>query len=81
MVKLLETLLEWLVSLPLEKIPYDAILDLVNNKMRVRVSPIKQLVYCQTTAASAIKISVFLIKSLYLLTCTFLVIFLYVTGA
>lgn len=34
-VKLLETLLEWLVSLPLEKIPYDAILDLVNNKMRI----------------------------------------------
>lgn len=39
MVKLLETLLEWLVSLPLEKIPYDAILDLVNNKMRVRKFP------------------------------------------
>uniref|UniRef100_A0AAY4EZ02 Sulfhydryl oxidase n=1 Tax=Denticeps clupeoides TaxID=299321 RepID=A0AAY4EZ02_9TELE len=34
-VKLLETLLEWLTSLPLEKIPYDAILDLVNNKMRI----------------------------------------------
>ncbi|XP_028980656.2 sulfhydryl oxidase 2 isoform X2 [Esox lucius] len=34
-VKLLETLLEWLISLPLEKIPYDAILDLVNNKMRI----------------------------------------------
>uniref|UniRef100_A0A8C9W206 Sulfhydryl oxidase n=1 Tax=Scleropages formosus TaxID=113540 RepID=A0A8C9W206_SCLFO len=34
-VKLLETLLEWLVSLPLERIPYDAILDLVNNKMRI----------------------------------------------
>lgn len=34
-VKLLETLQEWLVSLPLDKIPYDAILDLVNNKMRV----------------------------------------------
>ncbi|KAG7480460.1 hypothetical protein MATL_G00056370 [Megalops atlanticus] len=33
--KLLETLLEWLVSLPLERIPYDAILDLVNNKMRI----------------------------------------------
>uniref|UniRef100_A0A8D0ENC9 Sulfhydryl oxidase n=1 Tax=Strix occidentalis caurina TaxID=311401 RepID=A0A8D0ENC9_STROC len=33
-VKLLETLQEWLVSLPLDKIPYDAILDLVNNKMR-----------------------------------------------
>lgn len=75
MVKLLETLLEWLVSLPLEKIPYDAILDLVNNKMRVRVSPIKQLVHCQTTAASAIKSSIYLIKSLYLLTCKFLVIF------
>lgn len=35
-VKLLETLQEWLVSMPLDKIPYDAILDLVNNKMRVR---------------------------------------------
>ncbi|XP_064891662.1 sulfhydryl oxidase 2 isoform X1 [Columba livia] len=34
-VKLLETLQEWLVSLPLDKIPYDAILDLVNNKMRI----------------------------------------------
>uniref|UniRef100_A0A8C8JN89 Sulfhydryl oxidase n=1 Tax=Oncorhynchus tshawytscha TaxID=74940 RepID=A0A8C8JN89_ONCTS len=34
-VKLLETLLEWLVSLPLEKIPFDAILDLVNNRMRI----------------------------------------------
>lgn len=33
--KLLETLQMWLVSLPLDKIPYDAILDLVNNKMRV----------------------------------------------
>lgn len=37
-VKLLETLQEWLVSLPLDKIPYDAILDLVNNKMRVSCS-------------------------------------------
>ncbi|KAM9324238.1 sulfhydryl oxidase 2 [Gastrophryne carolinensis] len=34
-VKLLETLQEWLVSMPLEKIPYDAILDIVNNKMRI----------------------------------------------
>ncbi|XP_059849657.1 sulfhydryl oxidase 2 [Hypanus sabinus] len=34
-VKLLETLQEWLVSLPLDKIPYEAILDLVNNKMRI----------------------------------------------
>ncbi|XP_064420203.1 sulfhydryl oxidase 2 [Latimeria chalumnae] len=34
-VKLLETLQEWLVSLPLDKIPYNAILDLVNNKMRI----------------------------------------------
>uniref|UniRef100_UPI00398EE230 sulfhydryl oxidase 2 n=1 Tax=Pristiophorus japonicus TaxID=55135 RepID=UPI00398EE230 len=34
-VKLLEMLQEWLVSLPLDKIPYDAILDLVNNKMRI----------------------------------------------
>lgn len=33
--KLLETLHEWLVNLPLDKIPYDAILDLVNNKMRI----------------------------------------------
>ncbi|XP_060106636.1 sulfhydryl oxidase 2 [Heteronotia binoei] len=34
-IKLLETLQMWLVSLPLDKIPYDAILDLVNNKMRI----------------------------------------------
>ncbi|XP_072285492.1 sulfhydryl oxidase 2 [Pyxicephalus adspersus] len=33
--KLLETLQEWLVSMPLDKIPYDAILDIVNNKMRI----------------------------------------------
>ncbi|KAF7237277.1 Sulfhydryl oxidase 2 [Varanus komodoensis] len=33
--KLLETLEVWLVSLPLDKIPYDAILDLLNNKMRI----------------------------------------------
>ncbi|KAE8582348.1 hypothetical protein XENTR_v10020090 [Xenopus tropicalis] len=33
--KLLETLQEWLVSMPLDKIPYDAILDLVNNRMRI----------------------------------------------
>ncbi|OCT65283.1 hypothetical protein XELAEV_18041522mg [Xenopus laevis] len=33
--KLLETLQEWLVSMPLDTIPYDAILDLVNNKMRI----------------------------------------------
>lgn len=72
MVKLLETLLEWLVSLPLEKIPYDAILDLVNNKMRVRVSPIKQLVHCQTTH---FKSSIYLIKRLYLMKFKFLVIF------
>uniref|UniRef100_A0ACB8F1I3 Sulfhydryl oxidase 2 n=1 Tax=Sphaerodactylus townsendi TaxID=933632 RepID=A0ACB8F1I3_9SAUR len=25
----------WLISLPLDRIPYDAILDLVNNKMRI----------------------------------------------
>lgn len=37
-VKLLETLLEWLISLPLDKIPYEAILDLANNKMRVRLA-------------------------------------------
>ena len=34
--KLLEMLQEWLASLPLDRIPYDAVLDLVNNKMRVR---------------------------------------------
>lgn len=33
--KLLETLQEWLASMPLDKIPYDAILDIVNNKMRI----------------------------------------------
>lgn len=26
---------EWLASLPLDRIPYNAVLDLVNNKMRV----------------------------------------------
>ncbi|KAH0615445.1 hypothetical protein JD844_004683 [Phrynosoma platyrhinos] len=35
MMKLLETLQVWLVSLPLDKIPYDAVLDLLNNKMRI----------------------------------------------
>ncbi|XP_053329835.1 sulfhydryl oxidase 2 [Spea bombifrons] len=34
-VKLLETLRDWLVTMPLDKIPYDAILDLVNNRMRM----------------------------------------------
>lgn len=33
--KLLETLQEWLANLPLDKIPYNAILDLVNNKMQI----------------------------------------------
>ncbi|EQB77106.1 sulfhydryl oxidase 2 [Camelus ferus] len=33
--KLLETLQEWLATLPLDRIPYNAILDLVNNKMRI----------------------------------------------
>ncbi|KAM6170140.1 sulfhydryl oxidase 2 [Rhynchocyon petersi] len=33
--KLLETLQEWLASLPLDRVPYGAILDLVNNKMRI----------------------------------------------
>uniref|UniRef100_A0A8C8ZMN8 Sulfhydryl oxidase n=1 Tax=Prolemur simus TaxID=1328070 RepID=A0A8C8ZMN8_PROSS len=33
--KLLEMLQEWLASLPLDKIPYNAVLDLVNNKMRI----------------------------------------------
>ena len=37
--KLLEMLQEWLASLPLDRIPYDAVLDLVNNKMRVRWPP------------------------------------------
>uniref|UniRef100_A0A8C9KIW7 Sulfhydryl oxidase n=1 Tax=Panthera tigris altaica TaxID=74533 RepID=A0A8C9KIW7_PANTA len=32
--KLLETLQEWLASLPLDRIPYNAVLDLANNKMR-----------------------------------------------
>ncbi|XP_012576624.1 PREDICTED: LIM/homeobox protein Lhx3 [Condylura cristata] len=35
--KLLEMLQEWLTSLPLDRVPYSAILDLVDNKMRVRV--------------------------------------------
>ncbi|XP_054853261.1 sulfhydryl oxidase 2 [Eublepharis macularius] len=34
-IKLLETLQMWLLSLPLDRIPYDAILDLVNNKMQI----------------------------------------------
>ncbi|XP_025779554.1 sulfhydryl oxidase 2 [Puma concolor] len=33
--KLLETLQEWLASLPLDRIPYNAVLDLANNKMRI----------------------------------------------
>lgn len=33
--RLLETLQEWLVPLPLDRVPYHAILDLVDNKMRV----------------------------------------------
>lgn len=37
--KLLETLREWLASLPLDRIPYHAVLDLVNNKMRVSPAP------------------------------------------
>ncbi|XP_075881604.1 sulfhydryl oxidase 2 [Nelusetta ayraudi] len=34
-VKLMETLSDWLVSLPLNRIPYQAVLDLVDNKMRI----------------------------------------------
>ncbi|XP_041793276.1 sulfhydryl oxidase 2 [Chelmon rostratus] len=34
-VKLMETLSDWLISLPLQRIPYQAILDLVDNKMRI----------------------------------------------
>ncbi|XP_017292053.1 sulfhydryl oxidase 2 isoform X2 [Kryptolebias marmoratus] len=34
-VKLMETLSDWLLSLPLEQIPYQAVLDLVNNKMTI----------------------------------------------
>lgn len=37
--KLLEMLQEWLASLPLDRVPYNAILDLVNNKMRVSTPP------------------------------------------
>ncbi|XP_054440135.1 sulfhydryl oxidase 2 [Pteronotus mesoamericanus] len=33
--RLLEMLREWLASLPLDRIPYNAVLDLVNNKMRI----------------------------------------------
>jgi thiol oxidase len=33
--KVMENLLDWLVRLPLESIPYQAILDLVDDKMRV----------------------------------------------
>nr|XP_046242417.1 sulfhydryl oxidase 2 [Scatophagus argus] len=34
-VKLMETLSDWLLSLPLQRIPYQAILDLVDNKMQI----------------------------------------------
>uniref|UniRef100_A0A8D0CTM8 Sulfhydryl oxidase n=2 Tax=Sander lucioperca TaxID=283035 RepID=A0A8D0CTM8_SANLU len=34
-VKLMETLSDWLLSLPLPRIPYQAVLDLVDNKMRI----------------------------------------------
>ncbi|XP_013878260.1 sulfhydryl oxidase 2 [Austrofundulus limnaeus] len=34
-VKLMETLSDWLLSLPLEQIPYQAVLDLVDNKMTI----------------------------------------------
>uniref|UniRef100_A0A672H3I7 Sulfhydryl oxidase n=1 Tax=Salarias fasciatus TaxID=181472 RepID=A0A672H3I7_SALFA len=34
-VKLMETLSDWLLTLPLPKIPYQAVLDLVDNKMRI----------------------------------------------
>ncbi|PWA16975.1 hypothetical protein CCH79_00020069 [Gambusia affinis] len=34
-VKLMETLSDWLLSLPLQQIPYQAILDLVDNKMKI----------------------------------------------
>lgn len=37
--KLLGTLQEWLATLPLDRIPYNAVLDLVNNKMRVSPAP------------------------------------------
>uniref|UniRef100_A0A3P9PNJ5 Quiescin sulfhydryl oxidase 2 n=1 Tax=Poecilia reticulata TaxID=8081 RepID=A0A3P9PNJ5_POERE len=33
-VKLMETLSDWLLSLPLQQIPYQAVLDLVDNKMK-----------------------------------------------
>ncbi|XP_008294556.1 sulfhydryl oxidase 2 [Stegastes partitus] len=33
--KLMETLSDWLISLPLQRIPYQAVLDLVDNKMRI----------------------------------------------
>ena len=36
--KVMENLLDWLVRLPLESIPYQAILDLVDDKMRVSSS-------------------------------------------
>lgn len=38
--KLLETLQEWLASLPLDRVPYDAVLDLANNRMRVSPAPL-----------------------------------------
>ncbi|XP_038131227.1 sulfhydryl oxidase 2 [Cyprinodon tularosa] len=34
-VKLMETLSDWLLSLPLQQIPYQAVMDLVDNKMKI----------------------------------------------
>ncbi|XP_014912167.1 sulfhydryl oxidase 2 [Poecilia latipinna] len=34
-VKLMETLSDWLLGLPLQQIPYQAVLDLVDNKMKI----------------------------------------------
>ncbi|KAM4615977.1 sulfhydryl oxidase 2 [Polymixia lowei] len=33
--RVMETLLDWLVNLPVERVPYQAVLDLLDNKMRI----------------------------------------------
>ncbi|XP_017158763.1 sulfhydryl oxidase 2 [Poecilia reticulata] len=47
-VKLMETLSDWLLSLPLQQIPYQAVLDLVDNKMKVNLSLTHTLTHTHT---------------------------------
>lgn len=39
MVKLMETLSDWLLSLQVQRVSYQDVLDLVDNKMKVRPPP------------------------------------------